>query len=787
MINVSSADKAKWENGNEFKQIIVNFPQLNMTYGNDDVYEESLTLDEGVFDGNDALCVYGCISSKLTISIRRPSKSPEGELYPADSVFPGRITSDLKGTKIEVSIKAGDSAAVPIFNGYVESVETDHGSRRQNLVCYDYIGRIQDANVAPILGQLNYPCTMADIRDTLFDYIGIDQVETTLANDSVTVSEPIEDEEISVMSALKALCEINGIFGIVNRDEEFEYRELSYWYDFLPYPSDDLYPNDELFPGTVDDSNHAYLDSYENLTFEDYKIEYINRVVLRDNTGDAESGQPQVDSNTLVIENNLFATHMSAANKAIAAGNLLNSVKAITYTPFESLSRGLPYIEAGDSVTYYAYDCSGGTPTAVVMTFNVLKRSLSGIQWLKDRYSASGMQYQPAIKMKSPTEESMQNDINNLKNEVEEIAEDLRHKQNFIDKDILVPSGSGTEGDLCWYDVPGLNCKALYRYEDNDWKMVKVVGTNTTPPTGGEDGVVYFENNGAHITGIWMNIDGAWLDWVSQYGHLVNYSTDEQNTEVLYLDGKLIFQKSYIFNTPVSLASETWTDVVQDNIIGRIAAVEGSNADGDMIALIGKVNGNYAQVMTLQSAAQSLKYLTLRYTKANGVYVFNQDYHVNETYSFDAASDLRSFIVDFFTAVNTYNSGSFDSGCTAYALAHINDIINYINSKNVDNKQAIGVMLNGGGAGSHTYMYFYFQFLELGGSYKVNSISMNHGYKNAELSDCVLANGKGSMGFYPSSYDTSDNQPYGSGYFAFAGINMQGWQWRGSNVGIHYV
>lgn len=631
MINVSSADKAKWENGNEFKQIIVNFPQLNMTYGNDDVYEESLALDEGVFDGNDALCVYGCISSKLTISIRRPSKSPEGELYPADSVFPGRITSDLKGTKIEVSIKAGDSAAVPIFNGYVESVETDRGSRRQNLVCYDYIGRIQDANVAPILGQLNYPCTMADIRGTLFDYIGIDQVETTLANDSVTVSEPIEDEEISIMSALKALCEINGIFGIVNRDEEFEYRELSYWYDFLPYPSDDLYPNDELFPGTVDDSNHAYLDSYENLTFEDYKVEYINRVVLRDNTGDAESGQPQVDSNTLVIENNLFATHMSAANKAMAAGNLLNSVKAITYTPFESLSRGLPYIEAGDSVTYYAYDCSGGTPTAVVMTFNVLKRSLSGIQWLKDRYSAAGMQYQPAIKMKSPAEESMQNDINNLKNEVEEIAEDLRHKQNFIDKDILVPSGSGEEGDLCWYDVPGLNCKALYRYENDEWVKILLIGYGTGIPSGGEDGEIYLQRdgNGEHIINIWQKNEADWMDLKFAGKH--EYLATEHMVGT-WINENDVFERTYKLNSLPSNGTAQYPHGIGG--FGLILYAKGMKNENNIFTDLvcdNEVTVDGTNIILKSNKTQSgTAYITIGYTKpVGGYYPNNQYYKIN--------------------------------------------------------------------------------------------------------------------------------------------------------------
>lgn len=772
MIHISDADKAKWDSGQTLKQLSLYFPTLNLTIGNSDIYGESMTLDEGLFDGNGALTFCGCISSKFSVEIRNPLAYQN---------------IDFKGKRIVVTMTADNSQPIQLFEGMVDSVETVRDRSYRKLTCYDLLAIMQDYNVYSVYQGLTFPATIKQFRDALFTFMGITQVTCDLVNDGVTFNKDDSLTELAAINAVQAICQINGVFGIINRDGEFEYRELEFWYDYEPYPSNDLFPGDDVYPGTISGDNHEYIDAYKSIKYEDYAIAEIERVVVRDSSGDANMGESAVSGNTLLIEGNLFAKGSNTSVKTILANGIYSKVKDVTYLPFESVSRGLPYIEVGDSVSYYVYDYSSGTPQTTVMSFSVLTRSMKGLQWLEDRYNASGSQYQPEVVLENGEADNTQNQIDSIKDDIEELAEDLRAKQNFIDKDILVPSGSGTEGDLCWYDVPGLNCKALYRYEDNDWKMVKVVGTNTTPPTGGEDGVVYFENNGAHITGIWMNIDGAWLDWVSQYGHLVNYSTDEQNTEVLYLDGKLIFQKSYIFNTPVSLASETWTDVVQDNIIGRIAAVEGSNADGDMIALIGKVNGNYAQVMTLQSAAQSLKYLTLRYTKANGVYVFNQDYHVNETYSFDVASDLHSFIVDFFTAVNTYNSGSFDNGCTAYALAHINDIVNYIDSKNVDNKQSIGFMLNGGGAGSHTYMYFYFQFLDVGGSYKVNAINMYHGYKNAALSGCAGANGKGNIYFYPSSHETGDFQPYDGSYFAFAGINMQGWQWRGSNVGIHYV
>ena len=101
------------------------------------------------------------------------------------------------------------------------------------------------------------------------------------------------------------------------------------------------------------------------------------------------------------------------------------------------------------------------------------------------------------------------NEVNSISTEVEQISQDLSGKQNYIDKDILVPTGSGQEGDLVFNDGSG-HIKRLYRYDEGDWVRVNFFGFGTSDPSGGQDGDIYIQNDGVNITKIWQNIGGNW-------------------------------------------------------------------------------------------------------------------------------------------------------------------------------------------------------------------------------------------------------------------------------------
>jgi hypothetical protein len=80
------------------------------------------------------------------------------------------------------------------------------------------------------------------------------------------------------------------------------------------------------------------------------------------------------------------------------AENIYPNVEGFFYTPFQSDNNGLPWIEVGvDIVSYMAYDYDNsteGNPVYKTLKFFILSRTLSGLQNLRDSYSAEGDEFQ---------------------------------------------------------------------------------------------------------------------------------------------------------------------------------------------------------------------------------------------------------------------------------------------------------------------------------------------------------------------------------------------------------
>ena len=693
-LNFSDADKEKYITGQYLKEIKLYFPQLNLTVLNDEIYEESLSLEEAIFDGNSALSIIGCISNRFSIEIRNKGVK-------------------LNKKDIQVSIRIDGGTWQRIFTGYVDSVENVRDRSYQKLMCFDVLYKYSDKNFYNTYAALNFPITIKTLRDALFTFIGVTQETITLVNDTVSIEQTIDDGELAVIDVVRAICQMNGVFGKICADGVFRYVDISIPSKFLPYPSDEIFPGSDVYPA---DGMHdtIYIDKYRNVKFEDYELANITGVTVRDGTSDINYGQAGTDSNVLLIEGNMLCNQLDQETKNVIAEGVLSKVENYVYTPFEAESVGLPFIECGDPVAYYIYDYSSGDPVTEIMGFTVLSRYLKGIQWLTDTYNARGIEYQPEV---IPVgDDNVDKQLNQMEQEISGLAEtveqqgiDLAGKQNFIDKDLLVPTGSGQNGDLCWYDVPGLHCKALYRYEDGSWVRVLAIGYGTGEPSGGENGDVYLQNNGSHIVGIWHKLNNVWCDYHTPYGHLVDYSTQEQNTEVKYLDGSNIFERSYYFTTAISLLGGTWTSAVQSNLIGQIIDAEGWNEDGDMIPLAGRMHSGYAQVVNLLSAAQELKTLTLKYIKAAGAYDFNENYEQGKTYTFAPTIDAEEFlvwIVKHFISVCKTKSNWASNPTFTYILNNLSTIVaRFMQYKG--NNNGIGVSLGFGRDYSSTDSAFY--------------------------------------------------------------------------------
>lgn len=440
MIAITDAERKKWESGQYHKSLTVTFPKMNMRFPESLIYSESMVLKEGLFDGNGALDVFGCISSSFSVMIRIPQLSPDKDLYPSDDLYPGQIVESLKGQYIEASLRIDTNTLRKIFWGYVDSVEVMRSQGCMRLQCYDILHYLASQNVYSAYATLDDTFSVWQLRNKIMSALGISQKYTDLPNDDVVLRKTYEGTELAAIDAIKAICQINGVFGLINRSNKFEYRQLSYFYGELPYPSNNLFPSNDLYPASTVTANHDYIDAYESMVYEDYEVEKVGKVIVRDSSSDTEYGEYGSGSNAYVIEN-IFLKGLSQATKTEIATGIYSIVKDITYRPFTGVALGRPYMEVGDAVSYYVYNYNdGGTQSTTVMTFNILSRVLKGIQWLRDEYTASGSQYQPIVKFTLPDKvDALEDDVKQLEEDVKGITtevEDISGNISDIQDDI---------------------------------------------------------------------------------------------------------------------------------------------------------------------------------------------------------------------------------------------------------------------------------------------------------------------------------------------------------------
>lgn len=460
-INYSNSDKSKYMTGQYLKEIRLRFPEIGLIVLNDEIYSESLSLEESIFDGNAELSIIGCISNRFSIEIRNQGVQ-------------------LKNRTIEVSIRIDNGSWNDLFTGHVDSVETVRDRSYQKLQCYDALYKYQDKNFFPKYDTLPNTFTVKNLRDAFFSYIGVTQENTTLVNDAIVISKIIEDEEIACIDVIRAICQMNGVFGKIDASGIFKYVELTQPSEFLPYPSDDLYPGKDMYPSR-NTSETTYIDKYRNITYEDYELAKITGVTVRDGSSDVDYGQAGSDGNMLLIEGNMFCNGLLPESKETIAENIFSIVESYVYIPFEATSVGLPYVQCGDGVVYYVFDYSSGEPVTEVMGFIVMSRYLKGIQWMTDTYNARGNEYQPEVIPvdrsgggSSKDVEQIKKDVSGIEKTVAEQGEAISGKQDFIEVDILEPSASASEGHITLFEVTdsGNSMYRWYRMENGSWKKM---------------------------------------------------------------------------------------------------------------------------------------------------------------------------------------------------------------------------------------------------------------------------------------------------------------------------
>ena len=360
-------DKDKYLSDNAQFTWTVKFPTLNLTYTNSGIVKESFRLTESLCD-NDSLEFVGCIASCCQIS-----------LYD--------IEQDVKGKRMTVKIDD-----IPLFDGIVDSVEIQTPSLVKKITAYDKLYSISEIDVTSWYQGLTFPKTLKQIRDSLMSYLGLSCDAVELPADEVSIAKEYDPKTLNGLTCLKAICQINGCCGIINRYGKFEFRFVKAAVAGL-YPSSKTFPSSTTFPAGVSGGNKYSIAYYESMKYQEYFVNPVTKVQIR--ASEEEFGITVGNGdNKYIIQANMWARNVSDLVLTEVAKGILKKLKSVTFHPCNIRGDGLPFLEVGDVIEYPVnVDMVDGGGYNVTI-FLIMSRTLTGTQFLRDTFTARGTENQ---------------------------------------------------------------------------------------------------------------------------------------------------------------------------------------------------------------------------------------------------------------------------------------------------------------------------------------------------------------------------------------------------------
>lgn len=334
-----------WQDSIE-KQIIIAYSGGTIT--NTELYYEQLSLTESICTGG-SLKFGGCEAAVLKFRVSKD-------------------VGPLKGKTITISQDLNNELENPFVIGTykVDSDRLTADKSQRDVVAYDAMYTLISTDITEWYNGLIFPLSIKQFRDLLFEYLGVEQEDVELPNDSAFIRETVDYEELFAGDVLKDICEVNGCFGKMGRNNTFRYVFLS------------------------ETSKHEItkqLYGKGDLQYEDYITATIDCVALLQSNTDFElmySESTQNNIYTLETRVLYFGDDEEKLNKIASA--LYNTISTIQYVPFSLSCVGNPCVDCGDKVDIVL---SEGKK---ISTY-VLERKMTGIQVLKDNLTAEGSEY----------------------------------------------------------------------------------------------------------------------------------------------------------------------------------------------------------------------------------------------------------------------------------------------------------------------------------------------------------------------------------------------------------
>lgn len=371
MINSSLKEKY-WDSATD-KQMVISVVGTNQKIDNSMLEIGTFSLEESLCSESE-LKFGACEANCVKFTARNTAGSIIGKTISIEETIDGDSENPMPYGVFKVA----------------SDVPTADRTKRQ-ITAYDAMYDIINADVKSWYAGLSFPMTLRQFRDSFFAHLGIAQVETNLANDSMTVNKTIvatqtddssavtEEPAISGKTVVTAICEINGCFGNINREGKFEYVFLKEIISAL-YPAEDLFPSDNLFPS--DANTESMTGHYITFDYEDFQSKAITQLEIKTSEDNAGAIVGTAGNNYSITGNFLVSDKTGTELEQIA-NNLLPIMAQAAYTPIKSCTCvGNPCLELGEAIRF-------NTTREVVETY-LLQRTLTGVQSKRDSISAQG-------------------------------------------------------------------------------------------------------------------------------------------------------------------------------------------------------------------------------------------------------------------------------------------------------------------------------------------------------------------------------------------------------------
>lgn len=413
MLSISDEIKPLLLENSLHREIIIRFPNAAegeiSEIGSSNIIAESFELKHSICDEKEFV-LGGCITGQLTIQvvgieqalnnkrinvfIRQTYSTgdllPSDTLYPSDDLFPGpqkaTIETQIFSGTIDSSLRQKNRSVKEIiayddmylmsqtkcatwFKGYVQYTVTKTDTTLRNLII-STLDHFEAATGADIMKLAN--------ESDVFITNGFNDSKV-LKMDLDTVKSVVKDNMV-VTDLLKAFCELNSYFAIINPKGKLVFTKL-----FKSGVS-----TTEKKP--VDEE----IDAYADLSFEEYTTRPINRIRFKYNKDQNSDYGFSTDRQSWYVSDNIITSCCSDVSEFVNAfyqnnsGTIKNYIfyDLYSYRPFSADVFARWWLEPGDKVKIK----TGYDDTETIESF-VFERTIKGINGMRVTLKAQGTEF----------------------------------------------------------------------------------------------------------------------------------------------------------------------------------------------------------------------------------------------------------------------------------------------------------------------------------------------------------------------------------------------------------